>query len=380
MKVYQPADSIALVHSGTDYFSRLVRMLDDARETIHLQVYIFDADETGQLIAAALLRAAQRGVRVWVMVDGFGSKDLPAPFSRQLQEAGVEFRNFQHLVSFWKWRFGRTLHHKVVVVDSEQALVGGINIANKYHGSPEDPAWLDFAVYIQGQVCQSLFELCTDIFRLYYWKTPKLKITRPPLLPEGPRTGMLRFRLNDWMRRKTEVYQSYVHAISGARESLVIVASYFLPGRSVRRRLNAAVRRGVDVRILLTGPSDVWLAGPAEQYLAYWMLRKGIRIFQWERSVMHGKCILADNQWASLGSYNINRLSRFRSLEMNVDIVDPVFIRQFGNYLEDLLLRQCHEVTSETLPAFSSIWGRWKARLSYHLAVYLMRILFPERR
>lgn len=380
MNTYLPADSVTLVKSGEDYFSRLVNLLDNAKETVHLQVYIFNGDETGQLVASALRRAALRGVKVWVMVDSYGSRDLPAEVIQSMLEDGVKFRFFKHLVSFWKWRFGRTLHQKVVVVDSNQAMVGGINIADKYRGTAGKLAWLDFAVYIRGTVCQHLFDLCTDIFNIYYWNNRNLNIKRPPLLPEGTRAGMVRFRLNDWVRRKTAVYRSYTQGISSARESLVIVASYFLPGRSVRRHLKAAVRRGVDVRILLTGPSDIPLAGPAEQYLAHWMLQKGIRVFHWEKSVLHGKCILVDKQWASLGSYNINRLSRFRSLELNVDIADPIFIQFFSNYLDDLLFQQCVEVKPETVPSFTSRWGRWQARISYHLSVYLMRVLFPERR
>ncbi|MBK6931890.1 MAG: hypothetical protein IPH12_13910 [Saprospirales bacterium] len=380
MSVYQQAESIELVHSGADYFSRLAGLLDEARETVHLQTYIYKDDDTGRRVAAALRRAAARGVQVWVMVDGYGSNDLPAEFIRDLQQAGVAFRFFRNLASFWHWRFGRTLHHKVVVVDAAQALVGGINIADKYRGTAGETAWLDFAVYIRGQVCQQLFHLCADIFYQEYWKKHRNARGQFALLPGGDRSGRIAFRLNDWMRRRTEIYQSYTKGISAARQSLVIVASYFLPGRSVRQRLNAAVRRGVEVRILLTGPSDIELSRVAEQYLAEWLLRRGMRVFQWNHSVMHGKGILTDGQWASLGSYNVNRLSRFRSLELNVDIADPRFVQQFDLYLDDLLLRQCVELTLENIPAFSSRWGRLKARVAYHFSVYLMRVLFPGRR
>ncbi len=380
MSTYQPADRIELVHSGEDYFSRLVRLLDEARETLHLQTYIFEGDDTGKMVAAALKRAAARGVEVWVMLDSFGSKDLPETFVRDLQDSGIVFRYFKHLVSVWKWRGGRTLHQKVTVVDGRRALLGGINIADKYRGSAGKPAWFDLAVYIEGAVCGQLQQLCGDIFRHQYWKIHGLKSIRPPLIPEGARDGLIRFRLNDWMRRKTQIYQSYSKGISSARHSLVLIASYFLPGRGLRRRLRAAVRRGVKVRVLLTGPSDVPLSRMAEHYLAYWMIRRGIRVFQWEKSVMHGKAILVDDQWASLGSYNINRLSRIRSLELNADIVDPAFTAHFSRYLDDLLFRQCTELTLENMPEFTSRWERWKARIAYHFAVYLMRFLFPERR
>jgi len=280
MRTYLPADRIELVHSGEDFFSRLVHLLDGAMETVHLQTYIYEDDDTGRLVAAALKRAAARGVRVWVMVDGFGSKELPATFVQDLEAAGVFFRFFKHLVSVWRWRGGRTLHHKVAVADGRQALVGGINVADKYHGTATEPAWFDLAIAIEGSVCTHLAQLCEDIFLHQYWKTRGKQMTRAPLLPDGDRKGLIRFRLNDWMRRKTEIYQSYSKGISSAQQSLVLIASYFLPGHSVRRRLRAAVRRGVEVRVLLTGPSDVRLSRLAEHYLAYWMRRRGIRVFR----------------------------------------------------------------------------------------------------
>ncbi|MBL7796424.1 MAG: hypothetical protein JNJ90_07985 [Saprospiraceae bacterium] len=383
MKIYQAADSIALVLSGEDFFDRLVRMIDAARETVHVQTYIFVDDNTGRLVAEALKRAARRGVQVWVIADGYGSNELPRSFVLDLRTAGVRFRFFKHIVSILKWQGGRTLHHKVVVVDRQSALVGGINIADKYRGRPDTPAWLDFAVQIEGNVCRHLHDLCSDIYRHQYWRTrfpAGWRRKKTPFLPKTPRDGLIRFRLNDWLRRKTEVYQSYVRAISSARESLVIVASYLLPGRTVRARLAAAARRGVAVRMLLTGPSDVPLARWAEQYLAYWMLKKGIRVFHWEKSVMHGKTILVDGQWASVGSYNLNPLSRFRSLELNVDIADPAFTQYFCAYVDDLLRHRCKEVTKENLPEFSSRRHLFKAWLAYHFSVYLMQFLFPRKR
>jgi len=384
MKIYQPADSISLVLSGEDFFKRLVRLLDQARETVHLQTYIFVDDDTGRLIAEALKRAARRGVEVRVIADGYGSKELPRAFVQDLQAAGIHFRFFQHIISILKWQGGRTLHQKVVVVDRRSALVGGINIADKYRGSPDTPAWLDFAVQIEGDVCGHLHNLCSDIYRHQYWRRTRLPIAwrreKTPFLPNPPQDGLLRFRLNDWLRRKTEIYQSYVRAISSARESLVIVASYLLPGRMVRKRLATAVRRGVAVRILLTGPSDVPLARGAEQYVAYRMLQKGIRVFHWEKSVMHGKTILVDGRWASVGSYNLNPLSRFRSLELNVDIADPTFTRYFCAHVDDLLRHHCKEVTKDNLPEFSSRWHLFKAWLAYQFSIYLMQFLFPRKR
>ena len=377
MNAYYPADEITLVHSGDDYFERLAALLDGAGTSIHLQTYIFEDDKTGRFIADALMRAAARGVRVRLLVDGFGSKKLKSAFIRDLQASGVEFRFFEHFISFWSWRFGRTLHHKVAVVDARQALVGGINIADKYRGSATVPAWLDFAVLIQGDVCRYLDQMCNSLFFHQYWKRSYRLM--PAKNAKSASTRLLRFRQNDWMRGRTEIYLSYRQAIANARHSLIIVASYFLPGYNLRRRLAVAARRGVEVKILLTGPSDVLLAKLAERHLTARMIRRGIRVFRWEKSILHGKTILADRTWASLGSYNINRLSQIRSVELNADVIDPDFVRTLSLHLENLIHQQSVEITAETLAPLN-FFQKWKARLAYYLVYFLMRLMFPHKR
>ncbi len=381
MKPYIRAERIELVHSGEDYFTRLLSLIEEAQQSIHLQVYILADDRTGREVAEALLRAAARGVQVWVIADGYGSSELPQAFVERLKTGGVHFRFFQHVVSLLRWQAGRTLHHKVVVVDAARAMVGGINIADRYRGSQQEPPWLDFAVYIEGEVCQYLHDLCTDIFQHQYWKRrwPR-RGQKAEWLPPPPREGLVRFRLNDWLRRKSEVFYSYLHALRGAQHSLTLVASYFLPGPLVQRRLVRAARSGVQVRLILTGPSDVPPMKWAERYLAYFLIKKGVRVFLWQHSVMHGKAIIADNIWASVGSFNLNPLSRFRSLEMNVDIADPAFVRTFAAHVERLFEEYCMEITAERLPELANRWTRLKARAAYYFAVFAMRVLFPPKR
>ncbi|MCS7035389.1 MAG: phospholipase D-like domain-containing protein [Saprospiraceae bacterium] len=381
MKAYVRAERVELVHSGEDYFARLLRLIAGAERSIHIQMYIFADDRTGREVAEALLEAASRGVEVWVIADGFGSAALPGAFVERLKRGGVHFRFFKHLVSVWRWQGGRTLHQKVAVADARAALIGGINIADKYRGTPDEPAWLDFAVYIEGEVCQHLHDLCTDIYEHHYWKRRwRQRGEKAEWLPPPPRQGLVRFRLNDWLRRKSEVFYSYLHAMRGAERSLTLVASYFLPGLLVQQRLERAAQRGVQVRLLLTGPSDVPPMKWAERYVAYRLIQKGVRVFLWQHSVMHGKAILVDGLWASVGSFNLNPLSRFRSLEMNVDVADPVFVRVLEDYIEKLFERHCIEITPERLPEFANFWARWQARFAFYAAVLAMRVLFPPSR
>ena len=137
-KDFFSADEIRLVHSGTDYFDTLEEIINNAQHTLHFQTYIFEEDETGLRIANVLKSAAQKGVKVFVVLDGYGSKNLSNKFISDFENAGVNFRYFSPLFSFQNIYIGRRLHHKIIVADAKIALVGGINIADRYIGSPTE--------------------------------------------------------------------------------------------------------------------------------------------------------------------------------------------------------------------------------------------------
>lgn len=161
---YYPAACVRLVHSGNDYFDTLENIIRSAKHTIHLQTYIFDEDDTGKRIAAALKKAAQRGVVIALLLDGFGSQALSKKFVQYLQNSGIDLRFFSPLFSTQSIYPGRRMHHKIIVADKRTALVGGINIADKYHGSATEPPWLDFAILLEGSVCEELDMLCRNMY------------------------------------------------------------------------------------------------------------------------------------------------------------------------------------------------------------------------
>jgi cardiolipin synthase len=375
MKQYQRADEITLVHSGEDYFNRLETLLDEAKSIVHLQVYIFAADETGQRIAAALKRAVVRGVAVWIVADEIGSaKLLPAAFIQDLTQSGINFRFFTHSFMVWNRHFGRTMHHKIVVADQNHALIGGINIADKYRGINGEPAWLDFAVLIKGHPCAYLHQVCEDIYHQQFLKKKERRGTDLQVSNQG----LVRFRQNDWIRRKNEIYSGYLRELRTGNRDLTLTATYFLPSRTFRKYLVQSIRRGRSVKILLTGVSDIFLFRSAELYLQNWLLQTGVRVFLWNKSVLHGKAMLIDGQWASVGSYNINPLSRFRSIEMNAEILDPGFIQELKRYLDQLLEQECTELLPESVKFESAASKLW-AWATYHLVYYLFQLFFEKK-
>lgn len=364
MKKYFDAENIQLVYSGSNYFEVLDRIIEESKEILHVQTYIFDADKTGTRVLESLKKAVKRGVKVYLLSDAYGSFPFPAELSKELATAGIHFRLFSPLFSGESGYFGRRLHHKIVVADKKVGMIGGINIADKYgYGSTDERVWLDYALLIKGDLCEYLHLLCEQV---YHKKRSKLiSWEKSTLLNTGSaKAPLLRFRRNDWIKGKNEIQQSYVAAISEAKNSIIIVASYFLPGTQFRSILKKAARRGVNIKIILAGKSDVSSVRLAQNYLYDFYLSNSIQLFEWQNSVLHGKAMLVDKSWATIGSYNLNFLSHYISIELNADVIDPNFAHQFSEHLEDIMKNSCHAVDLEkTLKKrtwFGSI-GMWLA-------------------
>lgn len=377
MKQYCEAHSVELVHSGQHYFDVLERMIDNSRVRLHLQTYIFETDETGMRIVEALKRAAKRGVQVYVMPDAYASRKFSAREIQAMRDLGIHFRFFSPLFSSESLYFGRRLHHKIAVADGTLGLTGGINIANKYSGF-DQPAWLDYAVLTTGPVCDYLDRLC----ELFYHKTSLRRLRRweyiRPARPAQSGHPMVRFRRNDWLVRRNEIHATYAEAITTASTCITMVASYFLPGAGFRKLIKQAAKRGVEIRILLAGRSDSASVRLAEHYLYDFYLKNGIQIFEWDESVMHGKAMVVDNAWTTIGSYNLNFLSHYISIELNSDIDDADFSRKFSDHLHDIMKTRCKAIEFHRLNLSWSM--RIKTWLAYHFYRWLMTLVVIKRK
>src|SRR6185503_10214953 len=216
---------ISLVHSGEDYFSLLIKLIGKAKYTIHLQTYIYENDETGRKVAEALKAAAKRHVSVYLHVDGYASQRLRGEFRHDLEKAGVHFKFFEPLLKSRHFYFGRRLHQKVVVVDGIYSLVGGLNIGDRYNDLPGQQAWYDVALYAEGEISYQLHLICNSMWR----KRRKLKdkidksdveeFCDSILKEERQR---VRVRQNDWVKRKSEVWNTYRLLFAQANETITI--------------------------------------------------------------------------------------------------------------------------------------------------------------
>ena len=351
---------IELVHSGEDYFLRLKNLIENAQEEIHLQTYIFENDETGSSIAACLKEAAQRNVKVYVLLDAYGSASLPGSFIQDLIQHGISFRFFSPLFSFNNFYLGRRMHHKILVADGIMALIGGINIAGKYHGNPESEPWLDYAVQLNCPAAEELQTLCRSLF----FKKKGLRKIKSVFHPADK--ALVRIIQNDWLIGKTEVCDAYVNALLHAEKEVVIAGSYFLPGRRMSRALRKACKRGIKITVILAGVSDVPLVRRAATHLYSSFLRHHMELFEWNKSVLHSKAAVADNKWATVGSFNLNSLSCYGSIEMNVEIYSSGFAETLRSDF-DKVISQCNQITKNTLKKKSGMLNRLVNLISYQI-------------
>lgn len=348
------------IRGGAAYFGQMLRMIEAARLSIHLQTYIFDDDETGKTIGDALKRAAQRGVKVYVMPDGYASRVLSRAYIRHLRAAGVQFRYFEPLIRSKYFYFGRRLHHKIIVTDTRYAMVGGQNITERYNDRPGRSAWLDFAVWVEGEIVKDLCVLCWKTWKGFPAKTGSLPCEREFLLTAAPlQSGTrVRIRVNDWVRNKNEISGSYLNMLKNARSHIIILSSYFLPGEAFRKQLLSAAKKGIEIKIILAGLSDIILAKYAERYIYNWLLKNNIAIYEYQGNVLHGKVSVCDGEWATVGSYNINNISARASIELNLEVLDADFAREIETGFEVIMEKECIRITEERFAQKAGLFKR----------------------
>lgn len=355
--------SIELVHSGEDYFFRLQRIISSAKSEIHLQTYIFDNDSTGIKIANALKEAASRNVKVYVLLDSYGSSSLSSKFIKDLILCGINIRFFSPFFSSNNLYLGRRLHHKIVVVDGHIILIGGINISDKYHGTPSKEAWLDYAVQVENKpIAESVEQLCKNI----YLKKKRTQRKNINFHFHSVEDGSVRIIQNDWLKRKNEIESSYIRSIREAKKEVIIVGSYFLPGRRLTNALKDTSRKGVKIKLILAGISDVPIIRRATCYLYSSLLKVNIELYEWNRSVLHGKAALIDNSWVTIGSFNLNHLSSYGSIEMNVVINSEKFADHFKLNLENII-HESENMTVEQLKIQSRFFTKIINWLSFQI-------------
>jgi cardiolipin synthase len=365
---------VTLLQGGVEYFPAIEAAIDAARDEVRLETYIYMDDPIGRRIGAALARAASRGVRVRVMLDGFGSRTLPKAFMPGLREAGVEVQLFRPATSWFPLRRSRLrrLHRKIVLVDRRIAFVGGLNILDDATENPMGAVRLDYAVRVEGPLVARIYPV---VHRLGWLvraiaerRRPRgLRVPELQVAPAGE--SVAAFVHRDNVGHRHEIEAMYLAGIRGARREIVIACAYFMPGWRVRRALMSAAARGVRVVLLLQGWTDHAVFHNASRVLYEALLEHGIEIFEYTGGELHAKVGVVDERWATVGSSNLDPFSLLLAREANVVVFDETVARQLRESLET-------EIRERAQAVHRMLWRRrpWPSRVAGWLAYAYARL------
>lgn len=375
-----PDNRITLLHNGYAYFPVLEAALDRAVYEIYLETYIFENDNTGRRIAEALRRAALRGVKTHLLIDGFGSSRLPKTMIDYLEEAGVMVLKYRPLISPWTLRRRRLrrLHRKIAVIDRRLAFVGGINIVNDIDVPGETAPRYDYAVQVEGPLVKKIYSstrrlwLRVVVSRRKHFAWDRTDRTRFPLPPPA---GNMRssFVVRDNFLHRRNIENTYLRAIKRARSEIILANAYFLPGLNFRHALMAAAGRGVRVVLLLQGKMEYRLANYASRALYGNFLDAGIEIYEYHKSILHTKVAVIDNHWVTVGSSNLDPFSLLLALEANVVVDDRTFASTLRASLDQAINIGARRISEQTWKS-QPVMLRLASWLSYGLIRFLIGI------
>jgi cardiolipin synthase A/B len=410
----QGGHEIELLRGGDALFPAMCAAIASAEDEIWLVSYIVHTDTASTLLAQALVAAAARGVRVRIVVDGFGARHALDWWRQAIDGSSVALAVFRPINRWWHWLQPgqlRRLHQKLCVVDQRWAFVGGINLIDDRidlrHGALAQPR-LDFAVQFSGPLVpevqqaarrlwarswlgrdfgDELVGLVTDsepLQRARDWLRQRWQDWRgaraQTLALRQERRLALRnmtpvrvaFVVRDNLRNRHTIEREYLHALREARHQIDLICPYFYPSGRLMRALVRTARRGVQVRLLLQGQFDYRMAELATRALYTNLLAQGVRIFEYHAAYLHAKVAQVDGLWATVGSSNLDPTSLLLNLEANVVVWDQQFATQVQQAFE-LALQGAAEIHPETpLPAWQG-WRGWLRRtfVAWVAQVYL---------
>jgi cardiolipin synthase len=387
----QAGHELVLQRGGDELFAAMCAAMAQARHEVWLATYIFHHDASARAVAEALAAAARRGVQVRVVVDGFGSKASLPHLREWLSDAGVQLVVFRPLNRWWRYLQPsqlRRLHQKLCVVDASQAFVGGINVVDDrvdlHHGLSPQPR-LDYAVALRGPAVAAVQRHTAAVWQRAQlgqaWRGELRQLARAanpvddavrllrglrsaapashaagaPQTPEGVRAALV---VRDNFRQRRAIERAYIEAIRRSRAQVDIACPYFYPGRAFRRALLGAARRGVQVRLLLQGKVDYQIAALAARVHYEDLLSHGVRVFEYTPAFLHAKVAVVDDEWATVGSSNIDPLSLLLNLEANLVVMDAGFAAGLRHEL-DAAFATATEVKSQVA---GNAWRGWLGR------------------
>ncbi len=367
---FVPGNRVVLLDDAAEALSSMLASIEAAQSWVWLEMYWLDSDAVGARFFEALSERARRGVEVIVLYDAFGSFGTDTARFEQLIQAGARVAAFNPVSPFARrFRLGkltRRNHRKLLIVDGRVAFTGGVNLARQWASEAEGgESWRDEVVEIRGPVLAELEEA----FRESFCQTCGQRLRKRQV--DGAPVGSSRVAVltQAGVLRRHQVLAAYLVRLRSARQRIFVCHAYFLPNASLYRALMRAARRGVDVRVIVPARCDVELVRLGSRAIWGRLLRAGVRIFEWQPTILHSKMAVVDRAWVTVGSYNLDYLSARRNRELNVAILDGEFAQHADDVLE-AALAECTEVDLVT-HHYRPLWSRTIEQVLYWFRAWL---------
>lgn len=330
-------NSVDFYINAKDKYDSLLKDIESAKHHIHIVYYIFLDDEIGHKIKDALIKKSLEGVEVRFIYDGFGSRNVKKSFWEDMRKAGIEAEPFLKL-AFPKFtsRLNYRNHRKIVVIDGQIGYMGGINVADRYVEGFEWGSWRDTHVRIEGKSVQGL----QSVFLIDWHFVTQTLITARDYFPELPSFGDISIQTvnSGPLSGEEEMSLGILQAIYDAKHSIFIQTPYYIPPVSMSQALQAAAKRGLDVRIMVSAKSDVPLVQLASQSFIEEMLISGVKVYMYEEGFLHSKLMVFDNSLTLIGSVNFD----FRSFEHNFEIEAFIYDNKVAEEASQIFVQDQH--------------------------------------
>ncbi len=332
LEEYVPGNKLTLFFRGEDLYAAMAEAIEAAKESVNLETYIFGGDKTGLAFAELLMRASKRGVRTRLIYDSVGSLDLTPETETLMRNAGVQILEY-HPVAPWRprWSWNKRAHRKILICDGKIGFVGGMNLCDDHAPlSAGGHDWPDAHARVEGPAAYDLDRLFRAV---WHGETGRwFDSAGHPELTRG--AAAVKIVGNHELLRRFVIRETYVNALRAAKTDVAIANSYYIPDWRIRRSLAQAVRRGVSVRVLVPGRSDIRSVWHSMRAHYDSLLTRGVRVFEWQGPMMHAKAVVVDGLWCAVGSYNLDHRSLRHNLEVNLQTCDADFAAELKSRFE----------------------------------------------
>jgi cardiolipin synthase len=313
---------------GPERLEALIALIDGATESLRILYYIWLNDETGRRVRDSLVAAAERGVTVSMLLDGFGASDANESFFTPLSEAGARFCRFEPR---WGRRYLLRNHQKLALADGARAIVGGFNIGDEYFGTIESGAWRDLGLLVDGPSVASLVHYFDDMYAWAEDPLASIRKLRRMLSRHSRRHGALHWLFGGPSRRLSPWARAVRDDLTGATDVDFLMA-YFVPSIRMLRRIYGVATRG-RVRMVTAGKSDIRSTLWAARFFYWRLIRHDVEVYEYQPTKLHTKLIVVDDA-VHIGSANFDMRSLYLNLEMMLRVDDPAFAATMRAYID----------------------------------------------